>query len=151
MDILSLWAYVWDVVDEGADSIIPTLKNEIGLNTLSVATCYHSVDHLRVHRLENNFYSSQAAIYFQPDRSLYKNTRIEPPVSPLAEETNPLRGISDSCEQHGMKLSSWTVCLHNSTIGRNQPEVAQRDVLATRAGTRSVPQMKMYASICGHL
>ena len=128
MDILSLWAYVWDVVDEGADSIIPTLKNEIGLNTLSVATCYHSVDHLRVHRLENNFYSSQAAIYFQPDQSLYKNTRIEPPVSPLAEETNPLRGISDSCEQHGMKLSSWTVCLHNSTIGRNQPEVAQRDV-----------------------
>ena len=128
MDILSLWAYIWDIVDEEVDSIIPTLKNEIGLNTLSVATCYHSVDHLRVHHLENNFYSSQAAIYFQPDQSLYKNTRIVPPVSPLAEETNPLRGISDGCERHGMKLSSWTVCLHNSTIGRNQPEVAQRDV-----------------------
>ena len=128
MDILSLWAYVWDIVDADVDSIIPTLKNEIGLNTLSVATCYHSVDHLRVHRLESNFYSSQAAIYFQPDRSLYQNTRIEPPVSPLAENTNPLRSISDSCERHGMKLSSWTVCLHNSTIGRNQPEVAQRDV-----------------------
>ena len=127
MDILSLWAYVWDIVDEDIDSIIPTLKNEIGLNTLSVATCYHSVDHLRVHRLENNFYSSQAAIYFQPDRSLYGNTRIEPPVSPVAEEMNPLRGISDVCERHGMKLSSWTVCLHNSTIGRNHPEVAQRD------------------------
>ena len=128
MDILSIWAYVWDVIDGGADSVISTLKNEIGLNTLSVATCYHSVDHLRVHRLENNFYSSQAAIYFQPDQSLYKNTRIEPPVSPLAEKTNPLRNISDGCERHGMKLSSWTVCLHNSTIGRNQPEVAQRDV-----------------------
>ena len=85
MDILSLWAYVWDIVDEDIDSIIPILKNEIGLNTLSVATCYHSVDHLRVHHLENNFYSSQAAIYFQPDPSLYKNTRIEPPVSPIAE------------------------------------------------------------------
>ena len=72
MDILSLWAYVWDIVDEEVDSIIPTLKNEIGLNTLSVATCYHSVDHLRVHHLENNFYSSQAAIYFQPDQSLYR-------------------------------------------------------------------------------
>ena len=40
MDILSLWAYVWDVIDEDIDSIIPTLKDEIGLNTLSVATCY---------------------------------------------------------------------------------------------------------------
>ena len=128
MDILSLWTYVWDIVDEDVDSIILTLKNEIGLNTLSVATCYHSVDHLRVHHLQNNFYSSQAAIYFQPDQSLYGNTRIEPPISPIAEEMNPLRGISDSCERHGMKLSSWTVCLHNSTIGRNQPEMAQYDV-----------------------
>ena len=128
MEILSLWAYVWDVIDEDIDSTIPTLKNEIGLNTLSVATCYHSVDHLRVHRLENNFYSSQAAVYFQPDQSLYRNTRIEPPVSPLAKNANPLRSISDSCERYDMKLSSWTVCLHNSTVGRNHPEVAQRDV-----------------------
>ncbi|MCZ6680737.1 MAG: hypothetical protein O7E52_26200 [Candidatus Poribacteria bacterium] len=128
MEILSIWSYVWDVIDEGVDSVISTLKNEIGLNTLSVATSYHSVDHLRVHQRENNFYSSQAAIYFQPDRSLYTNTRIEPPVSPLAETVNPLRLISDGCDRHGMKLSSWTVCLHNSQIGRNQPEVAQRDV-----------------------
>ncbi len=128
MEILSIWSYVWDVIDEGVDSIISTLKNEIGLNTLSVATCYHSVDHLRVHQLENNFYSSQAAIYFQPDRSLYTDTRIKPPVSPLAERTNPLRQISDGCDRHGIKLSSWTVCLHNSQIGRNHPAVAQRDV-----------------------
>ena len=151
MDILSIWAYVWDVVDEGADSIIPTLKNEIGLNTLSVATCYHSVDHLRVHRLDNNFYSSQAAIYFQPDRSLYRNTRIEPPVSPLAEETNPLRGISDSCEQHGMNSHHGRCAFITQRLGEISQRWRSEMYLATRAGTRSVPQMKMYVSICGHL
>jgi hypothetical protein len=128
MEILSIWAYVWDVIDEGVDPVISSLKNEIGLNTLSVATSYHSVDHLRVHRLEHNIYNSPGATYFQPDRSLYTNTRIEPPVSPLAEQTNPLRQISDGCDRHGMRLSSWTVCLHNSQIGRNHPEVIQRDV-----------------------
>ena len=128
MEILSIWSYVWDIVDEGIDEVISALKTEIGLNTLSVATSYHSVDHLRVHRLENNIYNASGAIYFQPDRSLYTNTRIEPPVSPLAKETNPLRQISDGCDRGGMKLSSWTVCLHNSEIVRNHPEVAQRDV-----------------------
>ena len=128
MDILSIWSYIWDVVDEGIDDVVSMLKNEVGLNTLSVATSYHSVDQLRVHRLEDNFYSSQAAIYFQPHPPLYADTRIAPPVSPLAGEMNPLRLISDRCDRHGMKLSSWTVCLHNSQIIRNHPEVAQRDV-----------------------
>lgn len=128
MKILSIWSYVWDVIDEGVDEVVSTLKNEIGLNTLSVATSYHSVDHLRLHQLERNIYRAPAAIYFQPDGSLYADTPIKPPVSPLVGETNPLRQISESCDRHGMKLSSWTVCLHNSEIARNSPEVAQCDV-----------------------
>lgn len=128
MEILSIWSYVWDIIDEGVDAVISTLKNEIGLNTLSVATSYHSVDHLRVHRLENNIYTSQGAVYFQPDGSLYTNTTIQPPVSPLVKEVNLLRQISDGCARHGMKLSSWTVCLHNSQIARHHPEVTPRDV-----------------------
>jgi len=105
------------------------LKNDVGLDAISVATSYHSVDHLRPHtKGQRIFTSHESAVYFKPDDNFYKHTYIKPNVSPIAGDGNPLREISDISDKIGLKLISWTVCLHNTWIGRTYPQAASRNV-----------------------
>jgi hypothetical protein len=69
-----------------------------------------------------------AALYFQPQRELYRGTLIEPHVSPLVGLSNPLEEIARAGEECGLGLISWTVCLHNSYLGRQYPLCTIRSV-----------------------
>jgi hypothetical protein len=53
---------------------------------------------------------------------LYRDTPIKPIVSPLLEERDLLGEIEESAARHGLKLTAWTVTLHNSALGRRYPE-----------------------------
>ena len=46
----TMWAYLWDLVDEGLSDAVRYCREEIGLDALSVATAYHSYQQMRPHR-----------------------------------------------------------------------------------------------------
>jgi hypothetical protein len=125
----TIWTYVWDFLDDGVDEVLRFLKTEIGLDAISLATSYHTVEHLRPHTRGRRFFNSyEAAVYFKPDLSLYEETHLKPNVSPLASgAVNPLKLISNKCKEHELKLISWTVCLHNSHLGRKYPDCTERN------------------------
>lgn len=125
----TMWSYVWDLIDDGVDEVLSLLRNEIGLDAISLATSYHTVEHLRLHtKGRRAFNSFDASVYFKPDLALYEDTHLKPNVSPLASgDANPLKVISDRCQAHGLKLISWTVCLHNSHLGRKHPDCTERN------------------------
>ncbi|MBM3264756.1 MAG: hypothetical protein FJY97_15210 [candidate division Zixibacteria bacterium] len=126
MTTASMWSYTWDLTYGSVSDTIGRLKNEIGLDTVSVATSYHTYEMLCGYRKGRKFlWEPQAAVYFQPDLSFYADTPIKPHVSPSATESDPLRAIGDACEMHGLTLSSWTVCLHNSLLATRHPDHAQ--------------------------
>ena len=123
----TLWAYPWDLVDDGIEESVCRLRHEIGLDAVSVAAAYHSYQQLRPQRPGAKLeICDVAALYFQPAADLYEDTAIEPNVAPLALESNPMAALADSCSRHGLDLISWTVCLHNSDIGRRYPQLAQQ-------------------------
>ncbi len=143
----TLWAYPWDLYDDGIDESVCYLREEVGLDAVSVAAAYHSYQQLRPQRPGAKLLISDvAAIYFQPDTGLYGDTAIEPNVAALALESNPMANLANSCSRHGLDLISWTVCLHNSDIARRYPQFAQQTATATtwggspvRGKTRSAP------------
>ena len=47
MNQKAIWTYPWDLIDTDMDTIVSQLAEEIGINTISLATAYHSVEHLR--------------------------------------------------------------------------------------------------------
>jgi len=128
MDYASLWAYLWDLQEQGVDPALAAMREGAGVDSVSLATAYHSVQHLRPSASGHRFFTArESALYFAPDRPRYQGIAFQPRVSPLVVGGNPLREVSDRCARRGMRLISWTVMLHSS-LGQNYPDLAVRNV-----------------------
>ena len=129
----TMWTYPWDVIDEGVDRVIGLLKEEVGLDAISLSTVYHTYDELRTHMPGKKLFSGyEDAIYFQPQRELYQGTKIKPHVHPMAREQDPVRIIAEACRARGLELISWTVPLHNHYMARQHPDCALLGVFGDR-------------------
>ena len=129
------WAFLWDLHDDGIEDSVRLLREEIGLDAVSVAAAYHSLQQLRPQRPDAKLMiCPQAAIYFQPEAELYGDTAIEPNVAALAQESNPMAELADSCSRRGLDLIAWTVCLHNSDLATRYPEFAQQTAYGDNLG-----------------
>lgn len=126
MPSTSMWAYTWDLCYASADDAIGHLKNHVGLQAISVATSYHTYEMLCAQRKGSKFVlASESAVYFRPHMAFYDDTPIKPHLSPMVQDTDPLKQIGDACLKYGLTLASWTVCLHNSYLATNYPDHAQ--------------------------
>ena len=128
-----MWTYPWDVIDEGVDRVVGFLKDEIGLDAISLSSVYHSYDALRTHLPARDILvSSEAAIYFQPELGLYRDTPIQPNVHPMARDRDVQTVISKSCSKRGLGLIAWIVPLHTHVLARKHSDCAPRGVFGDR-------------------
>ena len=131
----TIWAYLWDLCDDGIVESVRYLRNETGLDAISVATAYHTFQQLRPHRPGRKLITGDsAAVYFRPDSSLYSGTSIQPHVAPLARGSNPLQTLAGACANQGLDLIGWTVCLHTSQLARTYPRYAQQTAYGDNLG-----------------
>ncbi len=154
MSYTTMWAYPWDLTFESTEKTISYLKQEIGLDAVSVATAYHTYEMLCAHRAGPKFvWAPEAAVYFRPDLTFYEDTPIKPHVSPLIGDSDPLREIGDACVANGLGLTSWTVCLHNSYLASRYPDHAQVNAFGDvmpHAPCPSSPAVREYMRALAH-
>jgi hypothetical protein len=125
MTYATMWTYPWDVLDEGAEQVVGFLREEVGLDALSLTPAYHTYDQVRLHLPGTKLYSCyEDEVYFQPDLGRYRDTVLQPQVSPVAQERDPLAIISRLCKARGLKLTLWTIGMHNHRLARQHPECA---------------------------
>jgi hypothetical protein len=123
-----MWVYPWDILDEGIDQVLAFLAHDVGLDAISLATSYHTVKALLPHNPRRKvFLTESSALYFRPQLDLYENTPLKPHPSPMVKDEDILKTISSRCRAYGLELISWTVCLHNSYLGRRHPECTMRN------------------------
>jgi hypothetical protein len=128
MGYATMWVYPWDILDEGVDRALAFLARDVGLDAISLATSYHTVKALLPHNPRRKvFLSESSALYFRPQLDLYANTPLKPHPSPMVKDEDILKTISSRCRTYGLELISWTVCLHNSYLGRRHPECTMRN------------------------
>ncbi len=124
MSDATMWTYPWDLRDEGYDAVLRNLREDVKLNAINLASAYHTFDMLRPHLPANNTLEvSQAAIYFQPQESLYR--AIKPRVSPLMQNENWWGEAVKAASSAGINLNAWTVFFHNSHQAQAHPECAE--------------------------
>ncbi len=122
----TLWSYPWDLADGRPEAIATRLRDEIGLDAISLASAYHTFEMLRPHSPGKVLLQiPQAAVYFQPDGSLYADTPIQPHVSPLMGGENWYADAAGAASGAGLELIAWTVFLHNSYQAGRHPECAE--------------------------
>ena len=120
---LSMWTYPWDIQDQGIDGSCADLRDRAGLNTVSLATSYHAGRFLQPRSPgQKAYFPEDGTVYFTPDEKLWSGKEIVPLMAQnVTEHGDTLRALIDRRNDGGMKVSCWTVCLHNTRLGMQHP------------------------------
>ncbi|WP_225336395.1 hypothetical protein [Halomicrobium urmianum] len=112
----AVWAYPWDVRDEGPNRVADRLR-DVGVDEVNLATNYHSVQAFAPHNPERRTHFARASAYFRPGDGY---GRLEP-IPYDGMDGDWVAAIADDLEE--LTLTSWTVGCHNSRLGMANPDV----------------------------
>ena len=126
---LSMWTYPWDIQDLGFDTAFRDLHDVAGLNTISLATSYHAGRFLQPRSSKRKaYFPEDGTIYFQPTASRWHDLAIQPKVADVVTRGGDvLRDLVRRRDAGGMRVSCWTVCLHNTRLGLQHPGAVTRN------------------------
>jgi hypothetical protein len=75
-----IWAYPWDLADEGIGTALGRIRGRAGAEALSVAAVYHAGKFLHVHNpVRRVVFPRSGTLYFEPG-DWHGRLRIVPPV-----------------------------------------------------------------------
>ena len=119
---MSMWTYLWDIVDEGYTTPLELMK-ENGLTHISLASAYHAGRFLLPHNPKKKVYFLEdGTVYFTPTASLYG--RIKPNVNSYVKEGHDFARVRKEADRRGLGLNAWVVCCHNTPLGTKYPDIA---------------------------
>lgn len=126
---LSMWTYPWDIQDQGISGTFADLHDRAGLNMISLATSYHAGRFLQPRSpMQKAYFPEDGTVYFTPDEAVWRDKEIRPLMAQnVAERGDMLRALVDERDRGGMKVSCWTVCLHNTRLGMAHPAHVTRN------------------------
>ena len=134
----AVWIYPWDLIDEGIETVLSRLQ-EYNINGVNVAVNYHTGRFFLPHNPKRKlYYPEPGALYFNPDPVWYEKAKIKPPVSKFASK-DFLKKLREQTAKRNMKLTAWSLGLHNSYVGFNYPEMAVENVFGDLDKTSLCP------------
>lgn len=118
----SLYAYPWDLaeVDETGFAAFVT---GLGLNTVTLAASYHAGKFVRPHgRKGRVFFPEDGRAFFRASPERYG--AIRPLAADLVAEDDVLGRL---VRRTDLKVEAWAVLLHNTPLGRQNPDAVVRN------------------------
>ncbi|MEH6632425.1 MAG: hypothetical protein V7776_16540 [Halopseudomonas aestusnigri] len=125
----SMWAYPWDLQDLGLDTTYDEYRNKACVNSISLAVSYHAGRFLQPRSpYRKSYFPQDGTIYFTPEASRWDDQEIKPLVADnLHEKGDTLSALIRDRQKHGLAVSCWTVCLHNTRLGMQHPDHVARN------------------------
>lgn len=128
----SIYAYPWDLVDEGFDVALGRIADEAGCGEVLLTPCYHHGDYLLPHHPTHPVYFGEpGVVYFQPDDARYEATSIKPVVSHKVTDPEYFDRIVDAIEERGLSFGAWIVYAFQNQLAATYPQFARHDVFGT--------------------
>lgn len=125
---ITMWAYPWDIRDEGIEKAVKSARSDLGLTSLSVTAIYHSGKFLLPRNPRRRVYFPEPGVtYFRPTPRFYKGLKMQPLVSSLIQEEDFYPRIRQACQKEGLNFEAWVLAFHNSGLGWRYPECCQRN------------------------
>lgn len=119
----AIWAYPWDLFDEGIDTVLGRVA-DAGMNGISVAAAYHNVRALCPHNPKRAVYHGEGGvIYFKPNFAYFTNS-LQPVESELIGDDHPplFDDLCKAAARRNIKVHAWTVLHHNTRLGTANPD-----------------------------
>ena len=140
----SVFAYPWDVADETPAGFLTSVRERLGVDTISLAVVYHAAKLLLPHNPRRRvYYPEDGALYYQPDLTRFAGLAIQPHVGALAREGDVLAALCTAAQPAGVGVIAWTVCLHNTRLGQTYPHYTPRNAFGDPAITYLCPAQPM--------
>ncbi len=123
----SIFIYPIDLADGGFDDVLREVK-ALGLDGISLAATYHAGRLLLPHNpVRAVHFLEDGVAYFQVDQARFAGCELTPRVAELASRLDPFAQAHASADRLRLETNAWTVCLHNSRLGRAHPHCAIRN------------------------
>ena len=143
MSYRAIYAYPWNLADEGISAVVDDVR-ALGIDTITVAGCYHAGKFLQPHGRQGKVYfPDDGTVYFKADPARYG--AIKPILSGLVHERDVLSEVAGS---HQVAANAWMVLLHNSRLGALYPLSTVRNAFGDRyiySLCPSAPDAREYA------
>lgn len=118
---VGIWAYLWDLLDEGVEPAIDALRGW-HFSSLNVAVLYHAGRFLLPHNPRRKVYILEGGTAYFVPRGDYG--RLRPPANSLTRDGDPLARVVKAARDRGMKVRAWTALTHNYRLGAANPDCA---------------------------
>lgn len=120
---ISMWSYPWDLEDCGMAYALDDMKAH-GINSVSMITSYHAGRFLCIRSPKRKIYFPEDGVaYYSCNMKKFENQRIQPKQAQFSREHPDFwPGLFEETGKRDMRVSGWTVCLHNTRIGMAYPD-----------------------------
>ena len=134
---LSVWAYPWDLADEGVDASLDWLIAH-GFDAIDLCPNYHAISTFSPrNRRRSQFYSEQGAVYFPARADRY--SRIEPSLHSEPEVLAVYEQTARGAEARGMQLNAWVIGMFQPWLARAYPGTAVENAFGHRSFAATCP------------
>lgn len=134
---LSVWAYPWDLADEGVAAALDWLR-DAGFDAIELCPNYHAISTFAPRNLGRSvFYSEQGAVYF-PARAV-RYGRIKPRVFDEPEVLGAYAQAAEHAPARGIQLNAWVIGMFQPWIARAYPDTAVENALGARSFATTCP------------
>ena len=134
---LSVWAYPWDLADEGVAAALDWLR-DAGFDAIELCPNYHAISTFAPRNLGRSIhYSEQGAVYFPARAERYG--RIEPRVFDEPEVLSAYTQAAEHAPSRGIQLNAWVIGMFQPWIARAYPDTAIENVFGARSFATTCP------------
>lgn len=122
------FAYSWDLLDEGIEAALANMVERCGCDAIALTSSYHSARVIRPRMPGPKVYTRPGpGVSFSPTPAYYADGAPLPIVDQEVARADVLVKSRAWCREHGVDYGLWTVGLHNSTLGTNDPTLCSRN------------------------
>ena len=134
---LSVWAYPWDLADEGVDTALDWLAAH-GFDAIELCPNYHAISTFSArNRRRSQFYSEQGAVYFPARAERYG--RIKPALFSEPEVLAVYEQTARGAEARGMQLNAWVIGMFQPWLARAYPDTDIENAFGHRSYAATCP------------
>lgn len=125
---ISMYAYPWDLADEGLDVSLGRIKDLARCDEILLTPCYHRGDYLLPHHpIHPIYFGEPGAIYYEPEAHRYGTTSIRPIVSGKVNDVDYFESIVAGITGHGLQFGAWVVYANQDQLVGKYPHFARQD------------------------
>jgi hypothetical protein len=120
----SVYCLPADLLGEGAERVVGTVRDRAGVPGVTVAACYHASRDILPHNPVYRVASLAPGAFYTVDPSAYPGP-LRPTVSPSAVGRDILAEACQAAAPLGVQVSAWAVFLHRDDLDDRAPEVQE--------------------------